>query len=155
MQYIVLPIIGGFIATIGITTVLWLIDKSGWTRADMVRAVGSFFTKSYENSLKIGLAVHFAAGILISGVYLHILSLLQLNNAVLLTGMGGLLGFVHGFIVSFGIVIFAEHHPVKQFKEADFQVALAHLLGHIVYGLILGLFFAVLQKLGVDLSPAF
>ena len=155
MIYIILPIVGGFIATIGITLVLWLIDKSGWTKADMVRAIGSLFTRSYENSLRVGLVIHFAAGIVISAIYLHILSLLNLSGSITVVVIGGIIGFIHGFVVSFGIVIFSEHHPVEHFQEADFQVAVAHVLGHIVYGLIIGGIFAALQQMGVDLSPAF
>ncbi len=154
MKYILLPIFGGFIATLGITLVLWIIDKTGWTKADMVRAVGCLFTKSLDNALKIGLMIHFTAGIIISGVYLHVLSLLNLPNFLSTVIVGALIGFVHGFVVGFGIVIFAEHHPVEQFQEADFQVAVAHVVGHIVYGLLLGIIFATLQKMGMDLSPA-
>ncbi len=154
MKYILLPIVGGFIATLGITLVLWIIDKTGWTKADMVRAVGCLFTKSLENALKIGLVIHFTAGIIISGIYLHVLSLLNLPNFFSIVIVGALIGFIHGFVVGFGIVIFAEHHPVEQFQEADFQVAVAHVLGHIVYGLLIGVIFATLQQMGMDLSPA-
>ena len=59
LRLILMPIVAGFIATVGITGVLWAINKSGWTNADMIRAIGSFFTKSYENALRIGLIIHF------------------------------------------------------------------------------------------------
>lgn len=154
MIYIVLPILAGFIATAGITLTLWLINKTGWTNADMVRAIGSLFTKDINNSLRIGLFVHFVGGIIISGVYLHILSILKLTLIIEYLLVGSILGFVHGFILSFGIVIFAEHHPVKEFQEADFEVAIAHILGHVAYGLIIGAIFAVLQIQGMNLSPA-
>ncbi len=154
LRYIYLPIIAGFIATIGITSVLWLIDKAGWTKADMVRAVGSMFTKSYENALKVGLIIHFVAGIVISAVYLHILSILQLTDIVSTTFVGGVIGFVHGFAFSFVMVIVAEQHPIKEFQGADFHVAVAHVLGHITYGLIIGALFGLFAMAGIDLSPA-
>lgn len=153
LRLILIPIFAGFIGTLGITTVLWLINKTGWTNADMVRAIGSLFTKSLQNALRIGLAVHFSAGIIISAVYLHILSILSPEKLVTLIFVGGVIGFVHGFIFSFGLVIFAEHHPVEQFQEADFEVAIAHILGHIVYGMLIGLIFGALRMIGVDVSP--
>ncbi len=153
LRLLVIPIIAGFIATAGITGVLWLIDKTGWTKADMVRALGSLFTKSYENSLKVGLVIHFMAGIIISAVYLHILSILSLTSLVSAVFVGGIIGFVHGFAFSFVMVIIAEQHPVPEFQQADFHVAVAHILGHIVYGMIIGAIFALLAMAGVDVSP--
>lgn len=153
LRLILIPIVAGFIATGGITLVLWAINKSGWTNADMIRAIGSLFTKSLNNALRIGLVVHFTAGIIISAVYLHILSILNPENLVSLIFIGGIIGFVHGFVFSFGMVILAEHHPVEQFQEADFEVAVAHILGHVVYGLLMGLIFGILRAIGVDVSP--
>lgn len=153
MRLILIPIFAGFIATGGITLVLWLIDKSGWTNADMVRAIGSLFTKSYENALRVGLIIHFTMGIIISAVYLHFLALLNLPSLTSVVFVGGIIGFVHGFVFSFGLVIMAENHPVEKFKEADFEVAVAHILGHIVYGLLIGAIFGLLRMWGVDLTP--
>lgn len=150
----IIPIVAGCIATIGITSVLWLIDKTGWANADMVRAVGSLFTKELENSLRVGLAIHFVAGIIISAVYLHLLSMLNVVALVPAVMVGATIGFVHGFVFSFIMVILAEQHPVKQFQVADFHVAVAHVLGHIVYGMIIGAIFAYLASIGVDVSPA-
>jgi hypothetical protein len=153
LRLVIIPIIAGIVATGGITAVLWIINKTGWTKADMVRAVGSLFTKKIENALKAGLVMHFLAGIIISGIYLHILSILNLQNAAGIIFVGGIMGFIHGFIFSFVMVIYAEHHPVKEFQEADFEVAIAHVLGHIVYGLLIGAMFAILRAMGVDVSP--
>lgn len=153
IRLILIPLIAGSIATVGITVVLWLITKSGWTNADMVRAVGSLFTKKYENALKVGLVIHFLSGIIISAVYLHILSLLNVTTFFTAFCVGGVIGFVHGFAFSFIIVVAAEQHPLEKFQEADFQVALAHIVGHVVYGMIIGAIFAVLASVGIDVSP--
>jgi len=43
-------------------------------------------------------------------------------------------------VVSFALVVLvAEHHPLERFQKAGMGVAVAHLLGHLVYGLIIGL----------------
>lgn len=153
LRLVVIPIIAGVVATGGITAVLWIINKTGWTNADMVRAVGSLFTKKIENAFKAGLIMHFIAGTIISGIYLHILSILNLGSFAGIIFVGGIMGFIHGFIFSFVMVIYSEHHPVESFQEADFEVAVAHVLGHIVYGMLIGVVFSVLAAMGVDVSP--
>ena len=115
-RLILMPICAGFIATAGITLVLWAINKTGWTNADMIRAIGSFFTKSYERSLGIGLVIHFGQGL---------------------------------------IVRFADVHPVKEFQRADYQVAIAHTIGHVVYGMLMGAAFGTMRLLGFDVTPGF
>ena len=120
MRLILIPIIAGFLATAGITAVLWMINRTGWTNADMVRAVGSLFTRSPKYATRVGFLMHFTAGIIISGVYLHVLSLLNLPNVWALIFVGSVIGFVHGFVFSFIMVIFAEHHPVELFPGSGF-----------------------------------
>ncbi|RMH78695.1 MAG: hypothetical protein D6681_19845, partial [Calditrichaeota bacterium] len=137
-RYVLIPVVAGGIATGMMTLVLWIIDRTGWTRADMVRAIGSLFTKNYQNALWPGLVTHFTAGIIFSGIYLHILSLLNLPSFIGVIFVGGVIGFIQGFAFSFIMVIMAEHHPIEEFQEADFEVAVAHVLGHIVYGMAIG-----------------
>ena len=153
LRLILMPIFAGFVATAGITAVLWGINKTGWTNADMVRAIGSFFTKSYDNALRVGLLIHFVTGMIISAAYLHILSIMNLPDMFSLIGFGALLGFGQGFLVSYAIVKFAHIHPVEAFQKADYQVALAHIAGHIVYGMLIGAIFGILRIMGFDVSP--
>ena len=153
LRLILMPIFAGLIATAGITAVLWAINKTGWTNADMVRAIGSFFTKSHENALGIGLVIHFVNGIIFAAVYLHALSILRLSNLAFEIFFGGLFGFAQGLIVGWCIVRFADVHPVEQFQDADIQVAIAHTVGHIVYGMLMGAVFGAMRMLGLDVSP--
>lgn len=153
LRLILMPIFAGLIATTGITAVLWAINKTGWTNADMVRAIGSFFTKSHQNALGIGLAIHFVNGIVFAAVYLHVLSILGLSSLGFEIFFGGLFGFAHGLVVGWCIVRFADVHPVEQFQDADFQVAAAHTVGHIVYGMLIGVAFGTMRLLGLDVSP--
>ncbi len=155
LRLILMPIVAGLIATTGITAVLWAINKSGWTNAVMVRAIGGFFTKSYETALGIGLAIHFVSGMIIAAVYLHALSIMKLSNLGFEIFFGGLIGFGQGLIVAWCIVRFADVHPVEQFQDADLQVAAAHTVGHIVYGMLIGAAFGTMRLLGFDVSPGF
>ena len=153
LRLVVMPIFAGLIATTGITGFLWLINKTGWTNADMVRAIGSFFTKSYRNALGIGLVIHFVNGVIVAAVYLHALSILKLSNLGFEIFFGGLIGFGQGLIVSWCIIRFDDVHPVEQFQEADYQVGIVHTLGHIVYGMLIGAAFGTMRLLGFDVTP--
>jgi hypothetical protein len=54
--------------------------------------------------------------------------------------MSGLIGFLHGFVVFFLLInMVAEHHPLPEFREVGVGVAAAHLVGHIIYGLVVGM----------------
>jgi hypothetical protein len=153
LRLILMPVVSGLIATGGMTAFLYAVNRTGWTNSDMVRAVGSLFTKSYHNALGVGLVVHFLNGVIFAAVYLHILSLLALSNFAFEIFVGGCLGFAQGFVVSWAIVRFAYRHPVETFQKADFKVALAHHAGHVIYGLLLGAMFGLLRMGGLDVSP--
>ncbi len=153
LRLVLMPIVSGFIATAGITAVLWVINKTGWTNADMVRALGSLITRSYTNALGVGLVIHFVSGTIIAAIYLHTFSILQLSNLPSEVLVGGLFGFGQGLIVGWCIIRFADRHPVPEFQQADFQVAAAHVIGHIVYGVLMGTAFGTMRMMGFDVSP--
>ncbi len=139
MGFLFTAILAGLIATTGMTLVLWAITRSGWTNADMVRALGSAVTGKYENSARVGLIIHYSAGIPIALLYALAIHLIHTESFFYVLLAGTAFGFVHGFAFGFVLVELSEHHPVEQFKEADFQVAVAHLIGHVVYGFLVGL----------------
>lgn len=155
LRLVLMPVVAGFVATAGMTLVLWTINRSGWTNADMVRALGSLVTRSYEKASGVGVLVHFAGGVVFAAVYLHILSVLGLSSLPGEIFVGGFLGFGQGFIVGWAIIRFAFRHPVEQFQRADYQVAIAHCLGHVVYGMLVGAMFGVMRLAGYDVSPGF
>lgn len=137
--FIWLGILAGLIGTAGMTIVLNSVTKSGVANADMVRAVGSLFTKKLENSSRVGLMVHFSSGIVFAFLYLWAMLAFNVNGFLNLTGSGALIGFIHGAVVGFLLVAaVAENHPVKEFQKAGFSVAVAHWGAHIIYGLLVG-----------------
>lgn len=139
MRFVIVAAMAGVIATAGMTTVLWLITRSGRTNADMVRALGSFITRSYHNSLLVGTAIHFGAGIPIAMLYIVAFQVIRVESIASMMLAGAAFGFFHGFAFSFVMLTISEYHPVDKFHKADFQVAFAHLLGHVVFGILVGL----------------
>ena len=139
MKSILVIILSGILGTSGMSLVMWLITRSGLANADMIRAIGSIYTRSYGNAFIPGIVIHFTAGIVIAFFYAAFLSLFSLSSVGSYIGIGAMVGVFHGLVVSFLLVVLvAEHHPLEQFRKGGSEVAVAHLVGHIIYGLIVG-----------------
>lgn len=140
MRLIIDTMLSGIIGTAGMTLVMWAITKSGIAHADMIRAIGSIFTRSYKDSVIPGIIIHFGVGIIIAFFYVIIISILTPASTLKTVGAGVMIGLFHGVVFSFLLVVtVAEHHPLEQFRSAGSEVAVAHLAGHIVYGLLVGI----------------
>ena len=143
MINIITIMLSGVLATTVMCIFLEMVTRAKLANADMVRAVGSVFTGSYENSLKPGLVIQFGSGIIFSFIYFGTLSYFSTGPAAVGAVMGAVIGLFHGMVVGLGIVVaVAEHHPVARFREAGFMVAASHVFGHMIYGLIIGTIFA-------------
>lgn len=135
MVRILETILAGLAGTAIMTLLMALIHHKGWARADMIRALGSCVTGTYERSIMPGLLIHFTSGILFAFPYVIVLGGVDVSSPAGIIGLGALIGFVHGFVMSFMLVAaVAEKHPVEQFQDAGFEVAAAHVLGHVGYG---------------------
>jgi hypothetical protein len=146
MDTISTVLLAGVAGTLAMTIFMYVCHWTKFANGDMVRAIGSVVTKKYEGSFGPGIAIHILNGIVFAFVYyyawkeLGILNAVDVTDAKVMPQIGMMTGFIHGFIVSFSLVIaVAEHHPLEQFRRTGFAVALVHILGHVVYGLIVAL----------------
>lgn len=129
----------GIIGTAGMEILLQSITKSGMANADMARAVGSLFSKKLENSYRIGIMIQTISGIIFAFFYAVIIVYFNVHGFLSSAGAGTLIGFIHGAVVGFVLVAaVAENHPLPEFREAGFSVAVAHWIGHLMYGLLVG-----------------
>ncbi|GJM14754.1 MAG: hypothetical protein DHS20C13_00810 [Thermodesulfobacteriota bacterium] len=134
----------GFIATGFMCLLLEFITKSKLANADMVRAIGSLYTGSYENALIPGLVIQFLSGMFFAFAYFMVMNFFF--TPTLLSGiLGGLIiGLFHGIVVGFALVItVAEHHPIAKFRKAGLTVASSHIAGHVIFGLTVGVIYAI------------
>ena len=137
--------LSGIAGTLLMSAVMTLIHRSNWANADMIRALGSYVTRRYENALAPGLVIHLASGILFAFPYTVALGLINATSSAGLILGGGLLGLVHGFAMSFILLAaVSEKHPVEQFRGAGLEVGVAHIVGHVFYGLGVGVVYAQL-----------
>ena len=139
VHFLLVSFVAGFIGTMGMTGVMYLITRSGLTNADMVRAIGSIFTRSLDSALLIGGILHIISGIIFAMLYIIGFNLFGFEGTPVLTAIGLCYGVAHGFVLSFILVAaVAEHPPLPQFQEAGFSVAVSHFVGHLVYGVLVG-----------------
>jgi uncharacterized membrane protein len=138
-MFVILAIVAGLVGTFLMSLVMWFIHERGWANADMIRAVGSMVTKRYDNSLGPGLLLHVAAGCLFALFYLLILRATGITNWFVLMQIGLALGTMHGAAMVFILMAMAEKHPLEQFRTAGPEVGWAHVVGHMAYGLGVGL----------------
>jgi hypothetical protein len=147
-------ILSGLIGSIAMLAVLYLITLSRIANADMVRALGSLVTKRLENSFGVGLIIYLLGGILFSFLYFFIFQKFPRSDPGTLVFVGTFGGFIHGGLVSFALIIsVSEWHPLPRFQKVGFEVALAHIVGHIAYGATLALAYLKLVQ-GASILPA-
>ena len=133
----------GFLGAISMFVFMELITLSKLANADMIRAVGSLITKTEEHSFKVGMVLHLLAGLGFALLYCYILSFIGTSEVAVFIGVGAFGGFVHGLLVSYFILTEGQNrHPLKKYQNAGFEVALAHVVGHVIYGAVIGYTFA-------------
>ncbi len=144
LMNIFLLILAGFTSTTVMTSLMFLIHKLKWANVDMTRAIGSLYTHSYELSYPIGLMIHYSFGIFFAFIYAKLVDIspvLTPGSVLIITTFVGL---VHGVTVGLLLqVVISEHHPLLQFRRTSLPIVLTHVIGHVAYGMTLGVIFAI------------
>jgi uncharacterized membrane protein YagU involved in acid resistance len=149
-------ILWGFAATVILTTLMAVSRPLGLTRMDFPFMLGTLFTSNRNKAPWIGFLVHLLMGWFFAFIYGA-----AFESSGLHTWWFGLaIGFVHGaFVLSVGLEILSFYHPrmaspnqgptpTKQLEPPGFfamnygkGTPLATLLGHLIYGGVLGMFY--------------
>lgn len=139
-NFIPTALVAGLLGGAAMEAVLWLVGTTGWAKADMIVALGSLFTKQRDSGFRVGIVVHAIAAIVFALLYTWIIVMLDFNHPQWSVLLGAGIGFVHGLIVSLGLVwVVAERHPLEEFNEAGLAIGLSHILGHVAYGAVVGI----------------
>jgi hypothetical protein len=139
LSFLLTTIIAGVLGGLAMEVVLWVVGRGGWAKADMVVALGSLFTKSRANAWRVGAIIHAFSAIGFAMIYTLIFIALHNTAMPLCMMLGAGIGFVHGLVVSLGLVwVVAEQHPLEEFNDAGLAIGLSHILGHVVFGGVVG-----------------
>lgn len=138
-SFLLTALVAGVLGGIAMEMVLWVIGRGGWAKADMIVALGSMFTKSRTTAWRVGAMVHIVSAIGFAMAYTLLLHSLGYTRMPWSAALGAGVGFLHGLIVSLGLVwVVAEQHPLEEFNEAGMAIGLSHIVGHVVYGAVVG-----------------
>ena len=140
VNFLLTAFMAGLLGGIAMETVLWIIGRGGWAKADMIVALGSMFTKTRDTAWRVGALLHLASAIVFALGYTLLMQALGYTQMPWSAALGAGVGFLHGLIVSLGLVwVVAEQHPLEEFNEAGLAIGLSHIVGHVVFGFIVGL----------------
>ena len=137
MQGILVPLLAGLLGTTAMSLLLQLPNWLGLPRVDLVRAMGSYVTGNRETAFMPGMAINFLIGIVFGYIYYWAFRF----TTIPLTPLHGLFaGAVHGTLIMLVVSIAVlEHHPDKRYQRRGPMTGFAQLVGHLAYGLVVGL----------------
>lgn len=153
MPTILLVAVAGILASLAMASFMYSIHFLGASNGDMIRVLGSYKTRTYERSFGPGMILYLAGGVFFAFLYYFIWQQLGLDGPKGILISGALMGLVHGFIVSFWLVVLvAEHHPLERFRKIGFGVALTYIVGHVIYGSILAFLLTTYARYSTEVS---
>ncbi|MGB0408487.1 MAG: hypothetical protein ACPG3X_02100 [Opitutales bacterium] len=137
---LILGAICGLVGAYAMTGFMGRVSAAYSERVDMIVALGSYFKGSLDGAEKLGRTIHTISGVVFGMVYFAIMQgmgALVFPHAFFL-GIG--FGFFHGLIVSYALMFYAsERHPIEIYRKATLEQGLLHLVGHLIFGGVVGL----------------
>lgn len=139
LSFLVTAVMAGVLGGLAMEAVLWVIGRGGWAKADMIVALGSLFTRSRANAWRVGITIHAFSAIAFAMIYTVLMLALHTTAMPLSMMLGAGIGLGHGLLVSLALVwVVAEQHPIAEYNEAGLAIGLSHIVGHVVYGAMVG-----------------
>ncbi len=141
VEFMVFTPLGGILGALAMSAFIVIMSRRVLHEPiNMIEAIGSLVTGSLENSMRVGMALHLASGIFFSFNYTILFMAMHTGGLpeTMFAGIG--FGFFHGLIVSYALMFYvSDKHPIERYRRMSFQVGGLHLLGHMIYGGIVGL----------------
>jgi hypothetical protein len=140
LNYVLTSLVAGVLGGTAMLVVMSLMTQAGLARGNMIVALGGIVTRSRDSAFRVGLMLHTLSAVGFAMVYAMLMLWLGATGMpkALFIGVGA--GFFHGLIVSLMLVwVVAEGHPFEEYNDAGLAVGLSHLIGHVAYGIVVGL----------------
>ena len=132
--------VSGLVGAFVMTSFMLKISSAYGKQVDMVQALGSFFKGKPKGAQKLGKKIHALSGLFFGTLYfvaMHLMGALIFPYAIFL-GIG--FGFFHGLVMSYVLMFYAsEKHPIETYRNATIEEGVLHLVGHIIFGIVVGL----------------
>ena len=141
--------LAGLIGALAMNGFMFVVSRWFSERVDMTKALGSFLIGKLENARGAGTLVHCISGFIFGVAYLILFDLTQLIQVSYLALLGLGIGFLHGLVVSYGLMfVVSVRHPIEQYRKVTLEIGFLHLIGHVLFGLTVGLIAGLIFSLG-------
>jgi hypothetical protein len=147
-------LVGGFLGTVVLTTILRAASELGWTRMDLPFLLGTVVSADRVRAKVVGYAMHFVFGFVFALGYWAVFAVAEESGVAI----GALLGLVHGLFAGTALVniLLPTVHPrmgtgfdaagsAPLLEPPGFMLInygrrtpLATIVSHVVYGAIVG-----------------
>jgi hypothetical protein len=147
-------LLGGFLGTVVLTTILRGASELGWTRMDLPFLLGTAVSADRVRAKVIGYALHFVFGLLFAVGYYAVFVVMDRSGVVI----GALLGLIHALFAGTALVnvLLPAVHPrmgtgfdaagsAPLIEPPGFllinygrQTPIATIVSHVAYGAIVG-----------------
>jgi hypothetical protein len=157
-QYALTVLIVGVIATAYMSFVRAFTERARGGASSMIRSIGSFVLHEHEWSFKVGLVLHFCAGVFFAWAYSYLFQILHLgqtsDNVPVVFGSrlvldyvaaGAAAGFAQGFLLAFFLAAHLGNVPADEESgvQIDLPGAVLHVVSHVIFGVFVGLGFGM------------
>jgi len=144
---VILGSVGGLAGAFAMNGFMRAVSAKFGKKVDMTEALGSFITGRLDNAKPVGSCVHGASGIVFGIVYCLLFAAMGAAHFPYSFFVGIAFGFFHGLLVSYGLMfLVSEQHPIQRFRRVTLETGLLHLVGHIIFGGVVGLVGALLSQ---------
>jgi uncharacterized membrane protein YagU involved in acid resistance len=153
-------LVWGLASTVMLTTLMAGSQGLGLTRMNVPYMLGTMFTPNRDRAKVYGVILHLMNGWLFSLIYVAAFHVIELFT----WWFGAAIGLVHGtFVLAVAMPVMPGMHPrmaseirgptvVRQLEPPGFlgrnygaRTPISALIAHVVFGLILGIFYSPLQ----------
>jgi hypothetical protein len=139
----------GLIATAYMFGFQWFVQRLGIVRGGMVETIGTFLIPEEMRSRVAAVVLHVVMGVVFAGGYGYIFTFTHLESFGRMVAIGGLIGFVHGFFLSYFMVMgFSSYQGGADVRTFTLASSVLCVVDHLLYRVMVGLGFAVAAKQG-------
>lgn len=131
-------------ATGAMLAALQLAKKADLISKTMITTLGTLITGEDRRSLLIGTIAYFVCGLFFGLMYWSFWNGLEEGGLIINLPLGfvfgTIAGFVHGVIATLSLALMCKSHPLYTHQKMTPEEAAANVGGHIIFGIVLGLF---------------
>ncbi|MEX2501885.1 MAG: DUF6789 family protein [Trueperaceae bacterium] len=139
-MHVLAAMLAGVVGTAVMTVLMGAGPAMGLAKMDMPRLLGTMLITNDPAARRIGTVVHFAMGALLGAGYLLLWSW-GLASAGWIGG--SIIGFVHGLVAAATMPLMLRMHPRPPKLTLNAAAFVGIVLGHVVFGFVLGLTYLV------------